>query len=140
MITLKDIKLAINNLIEATFPEIEISSKDIKEGFSRPSFFIDFEAMSKHSTEEQVIRELQIIIYYFPSDPHKNSLELLEVQEKLEEVFDLKLNVSDRYFNIDDPSGVKSDGVLQFSFSIKYEEGREIEEAELMENLIIKEA
>jgi hypothetical protein len=65
LIILKDIKLAINNLIEATFPEIEISSKDIKEGFARPSFFVDFETTSKHSTDEQIIRELQVIIYSF---------------------------------------------------------------------------
>ncbi|QEK13725.1 hypothetical protein FQB35_15465 (plasmid) [Crassaminicella thermophila] len=139
MITLKDIKKAINSLISANFTA-EITSRDIKEGFKRPSFFVEFDNVKKSPAgEDQINRELTVRIYYFPSNRYQYSVEILEVQEKLEEVFDTKLKVQDRYFNIDEVESIVTDGVLQFYFDIRYEEGREIPDAELMENLYIKE-
>ncbi|TCO69503.1 phage tail terminator family protein [Marinisporobacter balticus] len=139
MITLKDIKIAINSLISANFTA-EINSRDIEEGFKRPSFFVEFDNSKRSPTgEEQINRKLTVRTYFFPSNRYKHSIEILEIQEKLEEVFDIKLKVLDRYFNIDEVETVVSDGVLQFYFDIQYEEGRDIPDADLMENLYIKE-
>ena len=46
MITLQQILLAINERISAAFPNVEIQSTDISEGFKRPSFFVDFESIA----------------------------------------------------------------------------------------------
>lgn len=139
MITLKDIKIAINNLISANFTA-EVTSRDIKEGFKRPSFFVELDNVKRSPAgEEQIERKLTVRIYYFPSSRYQYNVEILEVLEKLEEVFDTKLKVQDRYFNIDEVESIVIDGILQFYFDIQYEEGREVPDVELMENLYIKE-
>ncbi|WP_427340647.1 phage tail terminator family protein [Caloranaerobacter sp. DY30410] len=142
MITLKDLKIAINSLISSNFTA-EVTSRDIREGFKRPSFFVELDNIKKSPAgEDQINRELTVRIYYFPSSRYQYNVEILEVQEKLEEVFDTKLKVQDRYFNIDEVESIVTDGVLQFYFDIRYEEGREVSDAELaelMENLYIKE-
>lgn len=137
MITYKQIKKAINEKLTAKFA-IEINSKDISEGFIRPSFFVDFENMSKTGLESQVERSFTVRIYFFPTNKDSYSLEVLDVLEGLEEIFDLKLHVEDRYFNIFEGKGEVTDGVLQFEFDIQYEDGREIEEAETMQVLEIE--
>lgn len=139
MITLKDIKKAINNLISDNFTA-EITSRDINEGFDRPSFFVEFDNIKKSlAGEEQIQRELTVRIYYFPSSRYQYSIEILDIQEKLEEIFSAKLSVSDRFLNIDEVESIVTDGILQFYFDIRYEEGIEITDTELMENLYIKE-
>lgn len=137
MITYKQIKKAINDKLTARF-EIEINSRDIKEGFSRPSFFVDFENISKTGLESQIERSFTVRIYFFPKDKNSPSMEILEILEGLEEIFDLKLRVEDRHFNIFETKGETTDGVLQFEFDINYEDGREIAEAETMQELEYK--
>ncbi|ABR48573.1 hypothetical protein Amet_2419 [Alkaliphilus metalliredigens QYMF] len=139
MITLKDIKIAITTRLKNTL-DIEITSKDIKEGFKRPSFFIQLDNIRKSAAGvDQVKRELTVRIYYFPSDRYQYSIEILDIQEQLEEIFDTKLKVIDRYLNIDEIESITTDGVLQLYFDIAYEEGREIDEVEVMEELYLKE-
>ena len=142
MITYKDIKKAVNTLLIKQFG-IEINSNDVEEGFIRPSFFVSFDDTLRSSTVDQIEKSLTIRIYYFPTDRYNNSIELLEVQEELENLFDLKLPVKDRLFNIFEAESVVTDGVLAFSFDIEFLEGREIEygsvsNTELMQELDIR--
>lgn len=126
MITYKDIKKAINSLLTKEFAVV-INSNDVKEGFIRPSFFVQLENSNRSGDESQVHKSLTVQIYYFPSDRHKYSIEVMEVQEQLENLFDLKLKVLDRFFNIDDTNATTTDGVLSFAFDIAFYEGREFE-------------
>lgn len=137
MISYKQIKKAINDTLKAKF-NIEINSKDIKEGFIRPSFFVEFDEMNRIGLESQIERSFTVRIYFFASDKDAPSIENMEVQEELENAFDMKLKVADRFFNVLEARSVVSDGVLQFEFEIQYEEGREIEEAEEIKELQFK--
>lgn len=137
MISYKQIKKAINDKLKATF-NMKINSKDIREGFIRPSFFVEFDGMNRIGLESQIERSFTVRIYFFASDKDAPSIENMEIQEELENAFDLKLHVADRHFNILETRSVVSDGVLQFEFDIQYEEGREIEEAEKMQELEFK--
>lgn len=137
MISYKQIKKSINDTLTAKF-DYEINSKDIREGFTRPSFFVDFENMTKTGLESQIERSLRVRIYFFATNKDAPSMENLEVLEGLEEIFDLKLPVGDRQLNILEPDAETSDGVLQFEFGIQYEEGREIEESEAMQDIEFK--
>ncbi|NMM52151.1 phage tail terminator family protein [Paenibacillus aquistagni] len=122
MITLKDIALAINKRLKEVLPEIEINSKDIKEGFKRPSFFVDFESGSKQQlTRHQVERMIHIIVYYFPKNPHQYKLEILNIQELVEDAFRDELVITDdiRLYTNEISNNVV-DGVLQLSFDIHY--------------------
>ncbi|WLR52463.1 hypothetical protein LC040_06055 [Bacillus tianshenii] len=138
MITLKDIKKSINSKISAAFAGIDIQSTDVSEGFHRPSIFVEFDNMKKESFPEQIRRSLTVRIYYFPSDRSQHSIELLEVQERLEALFDLKLDVLNRKFNIQDVSTNIVDGVLNFYFDIAYEEGKEIDESNIEKMLTLE--
>lgn len=138
MITYKDIKKSVNTLLINEF-NVEINSNDVKEGFNRPSFFVSFDDPVRSSTTDQVEKSLTIRIYYFPTDRYNYSLELLDIQEQLENLFDLKLSVLDRKFNIHEASTIVTDGVLEFSFGIHFFDGKEVQDAELMQTLDIKE-
>jgi hypothetical protein len=126
MITYKDIKLAINRALKNEF-NIELNSNDVKEGFNRPSFFVSFDNNKRSGNESQVHKSLTIRINYFTSDSKDNSIELLDVQDQLENLFDLKLKVNDRFFNIDEAESITTDGVLEFSFDIEFYDARPFE-------------
>lgn len=127
MITMKDIKLAINDRIYNKFSNIEINSNDVKEGFNRPSFFIQLNGQ-KSGTLEHVDKDIDVQIYYFPTDEYDHAVELLDTQESLESAFDLKLRVVNRWLNITDTNTVTTDGVLNMSFSLEFSDARDIEE------------
>lgn len=137
MITYKQIKKSINEKLKAKF-NIEINSRDIREGFIRPSFFVDFENINKNALESQIERSFTVRIYFFPTDRNAPSMEILDVLEQLEEIFDLKLQVGDRHLNIFETNSETTDGVLQFEFDIHFEDGREVTEVETMSELKFK--
>lgn len=123
MITYKDIKVAVNQKL-ATLG-IEINSRDVSEGFERPSFFVQLENSTRSGDADQVHITLTVQIYYFPSDRYGSSVEVLEMQETLEGLFDLKLPVNDRLLSIDDFNSTITDGVLNCSFDLDFYDGRE---------------
>lgn len=125
MITYKDIKKSINTMLINRFNKT-INANDVKEGFDRPSFFVDFDNVNPGKSLTQIEKSFTTRIYYFPESISNNSMELLEVMEDLEMLFDLKLPVKDRLFNITDVNSGITDGVLQFAFDIYFEEGREV--------------
>lgn len=116
---LKAIKLAINEKIIAAYPNVIIQSKDIKEGFDRPCFYVDFRTGNLSTiSPEFSIRRLSVTIYYFPSDRYEYSIENLEVQETLEKSFLGKLIIDERHFIVHEVSSLVNDGVLQVSFDL----------------------
>lgn len=122
MITLKDIRIAVNRQLKKT--GIEINSRDVEEGFNRPSFFVQFNNVNRSGTETQIERMLSVNIYYFPSDRYEYAIEVLEIQDTLENLFDLKLRVKDRHLNVDDFQSFVNDGVLNASFDMEFFDGR----------------
>lgn len=88
MIGIKDIITAINKLLNENYPDIEIQSTDIKEGYARPCFYVEMDGekstkYNKFNTEKTV----SIRIYYFPSDDNHARIENLEMQDKLSDLF-----------------------------------------------------
>lgn len=141
MIKYTDILKAINAKIKEAFPDKEIQSKDITEGFERPSFFIDFSNMA--ATEMMNYfrnRVTTIVIYYFPSDRYKNRIEILGIQDKLEEIFLDMLKVNEDFIiTINETEANIVDGILQFSFDLETVEQIERESPEpLIEELDIE--
>lgn len=125
MIAMKEIKKAINTRLMDKFIGIEINSNDVREGFKRPSFFVGLEGKSSGG-QGHVEKEIDVQLYYFPTDPYDYSIELLNVQETLQTLFDLKLRVADRYINITDTNAVVTDGVLSLSFSLEFTDVRDV--------------
>lgn len=118
--TIKDIDTAISKMLSDK-TKITIQSTDIREGFTRPSFYVTFPSTKKSPFNEYLYeRNLSCKIYYFPKSKDDYSLELMEMQEKLENMFYLKLNVLDRKLNITEVDSYSSDGELQFDFDLNY--------------------
>ena len=120
--TLKEIALAINRQLKKAVPEIEIVTKDIEEGFDRPSFFVDFEQFGVHRiSARQLERTVSVTIFFFPSDPYQYKLEMLDIQQRLEDAFNDELVINDETrLYMGEIESTKTDGVLQFSFEIAY--------------------
>lgn len=135
MIKLEDILNSVRDAIGQNFINTNIILNNDQLGKS--DFKIVLNNNSTESYVDFIKRSITIRIYYCADK--ENYYEIFNVQEKLETIFDNKLKVLDRYFNIDEVETVITDGVLQFYFDIEYEEGKEYEEAENMENLYIKE-
>lgn len=125
MITLKDIRIAINWQLDKT--GIEINSRDVREGFNTPSFFVQFNNVNRSGTESQVKRDLIVSIYYFPTDRYEYAIEVLDMQEKLGNLFDLKLRVKDRFLNVEEFQTFFNDGVLNATFDIAFDDARDVD-------------
>lgn len=126
MIDYKDIKTAVNEQLKKL--EIDIQARDVQKGFSRPSLFVELDNAERSGTTSQVYRTLTVRIYYFPKSKYEYAIDVLEKQDEVENLFDLKLAVKDRLLNVEDFTSSLSDGVLQFSFDIEFYQGRKTEE------------
>jgi len=124
MITFKKLKTTVNKKLRFSFSEIDVSSKSANEGFTRPSFKVELDNLKREGSLTQVERSCTVRIFYFPSTIDDNAVELLDVQEKIGDLFDLKFTVEGRHLDIVDPNFDEIDGVLQFEFDIQFFEAR----------------
>lgn len=139
MITLKQIAKVINDKLAEVLPAVPVQSKDISEGYPRPSLYVDFdEVTAAQYGARGKERTIQVIIYFFPTDRYKPKLEILEVQEILEGAFSGDFTIEDGFVVYPlEVNSVKVDGILQFSFEIYYieidaaETGEEITELDM---------
>ena len=121
MIGEKDIINAINRELAIKFPDIERNSKDIEEGFKRPSFFIEsdnenYGKIGQSYTDDR----FTIRIYYFPSDPKNNRLENMEIKRELVGMFRFSIKVNDEFvIPVDDITSTIADKVLIVSFDLR---------------------
>lgn len=139
MVTLKDITGAINLKLKEKFPNIKRETKDISEGFERPSFFVSLDNSSKSSFMDLAVeRSATVRILYFASSRTESRIELLEVQESLEELFNHKITIKDDFMvEVNEMNTEKFDnGAIEFSFDIYYiEELNDNDDTELIEEL-----
>lgn len=124
MITYKDLKRTINQNLKQQF-NIPINSNDISEGFKRPSFFVEFDDLTRSSSPDHYEKSLTVRIYYFPTTINESSIEILEIHDELEDLFDLKLQVGERHLNIFETTSTVSDGVLQFEFDLQFSDSKD---------------
>ncbi|WGT38247.1 hypothetical protein QH639_20900 [Lysinibacillus sp. 1 U-2021] len=125
MITFKQIKAAINDKLQSNFIDVDVFSKSVNEGFTRPSFKVELDNVKREGYLTQVEKSCTVRIFYFPTDENDNAIELLDVQEALADLFDLKFSVDDRHLDIVEPNFDEIDGVLQFEFDLQFFDGRE---------------
>ena len=127
MITFEKIRATVTRYLKANFNGIQVSSKSVKDGFARPSFKVELDNVKRVAHLTQVERACTVRIFYFPKDENDYSIELLDVQEKLGDLFDLKFSIEERHLDINEPNFDELDGVLQFEFDLQFFDGREYE-------------
>lgn len=141
---LTNIKTAIVTTLRENFSEINIYSPDVKEGFKKPSFFVQLlPVLREQQNKAHYSRNITVVIYYYSED--ETELENLKMQDQLEVLFGQTFKINNRVITIDSLEGQIIDNVLQFSFDISYLDSLEedkvygYEEAELMQELILEE-
>lgn len=141
MITFFDIKKAVNQVLFAKIPEIEVKAQDISKGFERPSLTTEIEDAKAETLHDQIEMSCTVLIYYFPDlkDTDK-SIDVLDMQFRLPIAFGNKLKVGNRALNINEPSSKIVDGILIFQFDILFYQADESDIGnvkELMKELYI---
>ncbi|MCS5501920.1 hypothetical protein NY607_12365 [Lysinibacillus sp. A4] len=125
MITFENIRATVTKKLKANFKGLKVSSKSVKDGFTRPSFKVELDNVKREGYLTQVEKSCTVRIFYFPTDENDNAIEFLDVQEALGNLFDLKFPVEDRHLDIVEPDFDEIDGVLQFEFDLQFFDGRE---------------
>lgn len=136
MIALVDIKKSINQVLKANFKDTKLYAGEVKEGFTRPSFFTSIIPISfNYDTTNFTSNKLMVVINYFSEN--ETELENLKMIDGLKKAFGMALKVNDRYFTLRDIRTDITDGVLQFKFDLNFFDGVEItkEEYEIMKEL-----
>lgn len=111
MVKYTEISRAIVERLENN-TNIEILSVD--EGITRPSFFVLFDNVKASDfMRETLDREITVRIYYFSSTVDNNEIELLNMQDKLNEIF-----LEDNLIRVNEYMNIEIDG-LEFNVTDK---------------------
>ena len=140
MLTRAQLNKAVNDRIKTKFPGIDIQSRDVEEGFKRPSFFVQIETDSSESFLSSVLREMTCRILYFPKSRDIYKEEAYDVQDRLESLFGLNFFVAGRTLTIESAETLIVDKVVHFDFRFSFYDFNEAsggsgEAGELMEEL-----
>ncbi len=142
MLTLFDTLAVIVSKVESVLSNCSVSSRDIAEGFERNTMYIYFDGIRQNDYMKKFVeKKVKIVMIYFPTNERKNTAELLEVQDKIMNLFTTGvIKLKDGVFaNIDDIYSFRHEGTMQFECDAYiFEEYDEIEH-EFMEELIHKE-
>jgi len=114
------INAAINEAILAEFPGIKIMSRDVEEGFDRPSFFVQLETNRTETFEGSIRRDMTCRIRYFPTDRYRFKEEAYDVIDRLESLFGLNFQVGDRTITIDGAYADIIDKVVHYDFDFSF--------------------
>ena len=120
MITRAQINEAINSAIKAEFPGIKIVSRDVEEGFERPSFFVQLETNRTETFQGSVRRDMTCRIRFFPTDRHQYKEEAYDVIDRLETLFGLNFQVGERTITIDGAVADIIDKVVHYDFDFSF--------------------
>lgn len=135
-----DIHKAIVTRLKSKFPDIDIMSRDIEEGITRPSFFVSFDNLNAADfMTETLDRNITVRLYYFSKNRDRNRIELLKMQDDLNDLF-----LQDNIIEIDANTKVEIeeagtdivDKVLHYYFDIRLSEDYDrSDNTPLMENI-----
>lgn len=133
MITPKTIKTTVTRLLKNSFAGIDVISQNVEEGFKQPSFTVRIEDYKAEIIQESLEQSMIVRLFYFPNfSDNEYHIDLLEKQFDIARIFGNKLYVEDRALNITEPSMNVVDGILDFEFSLlfeQYDESLDDEEA-----------
>lgn len=73
----------LTKLLNAAYPNIEVTNTDITEGFKRPCFFIDLEDVDTSRVGTYYQDALELRLYYFAADTYSGYIDLLHKRDEL---------------------------------------------------------
>lgn len=139
-LTRAQINKAINDKIKQEFPGIMIQSRDVEEGFKRPSFYVNIETTNTETFQFNLRRDFTCRILFFPTDRYDHKEEAYGVQDRLEMLFGLSFVAGSRTITINEAESDIYDKVLHYDFYFSYyENAGEEETGEKMQELAYNE-
>lgn len=117
---LKDVKIAINSVINITF-DAKIIAYRVEENIPRPSFKVFLSDLSSvggmnNTVEKNVITR----IYYYPKNPDDCELELLEIRDKLSDLFSNFTQVGEDVIKFNNYEDDCLNDMIQASFEVNF--------------------
>lgn len=117
---LKEIKVAINTLLEKNI-QAEVIAYRVEEDIPRPSlkvFFSDIKSSPGMcgTAEKNVI----VRIYYYPTDPDDCDIEILEVRDKLSDLFSSYTKIGEEVLKFNEYEDDAMVDMIQASFEVNY--------------------
>lgn len=135
MITPKTIKTTVNRLLKKSFPGIPVISQNVEEGFKQPSFTVRIEDYKPEVIQESLEQSMIVRVFYFPNfSDSEYFIDVLEKKFEIARIFGNKLHVEDRALNVIEPSINSVDGILDFEFSLHFEQYDEANDLEANKN------
>lgn len=114
-----DIKKAILKKLHDNFPTYKLYGEEVPQGFKKPCFFVEILPVSfNNSSKYHIEKSINIDIHYFSENG--TNAENFEMIDKLNEIFNIALEVNDRVFTINEINTTIVDTVLHFSFDINF--------------------
>lgn len=116
--TLKDVKVIINSVINNSF-EAEVIAYRIEKEIPRPAFKVFFSDLRSAPGMNNTIEKNVIVrIYYYPADPEDCDIELLEIRDKLSDLFSSYAKVGDDVLKFNGYEDDVSNDLIQASFEV----------------------
>lgn len=145
MLTNRDIIIAINERIENEFKDIDIFiNEDNIQGFDEACFFVQLLPVSNNIANKVLDTKKIFIDVEYYQKARKNKLNLYDIQNRLEKIFNRNIRVKDRSLTIENISpSIAKDSVgykLTFLMTVSYFEEVYFskETYETMENVDLK--
>lgn len=139
MLSLTDILASIVKTVKTVCPNI--STQDVKEGYKKKTIYVYLDDVNSDDYMRKYNeRNISVAMVYFPEDERKSTVELLDVQDKLTNLFaqQSEFEIKDGIYGV--VSGINShrqDGVLAFDFDLYVFEAYDEVKHENMEELNI---
>ena len=112
----KDLKRGIIRKIHENFKE-KVLNSEARQDFKEPYFFVYFETFDREScSNSNDYLEYGVVVQYQKAD--KNTL--LEIGDKLSEIFNYSLKIDDLYLLITNNSWSIEDNTLFFTFNLGF--------------------
>ena len=130
MISINYIRIAIQQALDNAYPNIEIYSEKIEQGFEEPCFFIKtINSSQENQMWDSQERDILFDIHYF-SDKEDINKSCLDMAESLYQILRL-INVECTNFRSSKMNHVIEDDVLHFKLKFNYKILRIIEKAKM---------
>jgi len=117
---LKNVKAAINTVINNSFKS-EVIAYRIEKNIPRPSFKVFFGDIRSSAGMNNIVEKNVITrIYYYPSDPDDCETELLEIRDKLSDLFSSYTKIGEEVLRFNEYEDDAMVDMIQASFEINF--------------------
>lgn len=131
MVSINDIRIAIQQALDNAYPNIEIYSEKIEQGFEGPCFFIKtMNSSQENQMWDSQKRDVLFDVHYFSDKEDDINKDCLDMAESLYQILRL-IDVEGTKFRASKMKHAIEDGVLHFKLKFSYKILRIIEEGKM---------